>query len=210
MKRTCKKYFCLLLLLTCSILVNAQDTIIKKDGLRIDCKIILVDSVSIIYRPAKVASNNLIMQLSDVAIIKYANGQLLMNAKVAETIKISGPSYTKDGYQVIVIHPTIGESIDLAEKKKYQLFPSYYFSNRDFVSAQFLKKPDGTIILRAVVSKGKFPDKISSQKEVDRYAAKIVDRKTSAGAVAGAFSIVLGTVIVGLILLLITINSIFL
>ncbi len=53
----------------------------------------------------------------------------------------------QDSLRVKVIHEYVGEVIDSTEKSKYHLFP--FLSSKQFISAQFLTKPDGSVILRA-------------------------------------------------------------
>lgn len=78
-------------------------------------------------------------------------------------IGISKLCFAQDNTKVIIVSPIVGEVIDLLEKEQYNLFS--YYSNAEFHAAQFLKKPDGSIILKAVMKDGSIKETPISKDE---------------------------------------------
>ena len=69
--------------------------------------------------------------------------------------------------KVIILHPSVGNSIDLKEKKEFSLFPEY--SNFEFESAQLIKHNDTTYTFLIFTTKGKSFERATNLREMQQY-----------------------------------------
>ena len=91
-------------------------------------------------------------------------------------IGISKLCFAQDNTKVIIVSPIVGEVIDSLEKKQYNLFS--YYSNAEFHAAQFMQKPDGSIILKAVMKDGGIKETPISKNEF-LWARKLIEPKSN-------------------------------
>lgn len=186
-----------LLFLFVSVTLSAQDTIIKMNGDLVVAKVHLISERTIEYdQKDSLRTLRTVLPKSEVFMIKYANGTRESFPK--EQPKEVKPKST-EGYTLLLIHPFVGDTLDLYEKKKYHIFPSYYFSNADFKYATFLQKPDGGIIIRAALKNGKVLDKVSSQKELDHVRKKIGGNNNNSTGAGMAVGVIFGGLIIGIL-----------
>jgi hypothetical protein len=78
---------------------------------------------------------------------------------------------TADSVKIITLHPSVGKSIDVKEKKEFYLFPDY--NDSIFESAEILKYNDSTYTIRFKTTTGNFFEKPTNTKELDAMYAKV-------------------------------------
>lgn len=81
--------------------------------------------------------------------------------------------YTYDSLHVMVLHPSIGHTIDRKERAKYQFFPARYFPRPQFDRAQFVKDKNGIIFIRAVMLDGTVYERPSTLREFQYNYRKV-------------------------------------
>ncbi|MGZ4060904.1 MAG: hypothetical protein ACXVPU_17870, partial [Bacteroidia bacterium] len=69
--------------------------------------------------------------------------------------------------KLIILHPSVGNSIDQKEKKEFSLFPEY--SNSEFESAQLIKHNDTTYTFLISTTKGKSFERPTNLREMQQY-----------------------------------------
>ncbi|MBW8050198.1 MAG: hypothetical protein FVQ77_07645 [Cytophagales bacterium] len=83
------------------------------------------------------------------------------------------------GGKVIFVSEAVGATIDLSEKMEYYLFP--FWDNGKFLSAQFIKLPDGSIILRGIMVDS-LTDIVDYSKEDFWLTKNLIEGQTIANA----------------------------
>lgn len=78
---------------------------------------------------------------------------------------------TDDSIKIITLHPSVGNSIDVHEKKMFYLFSDY--KDSIFESAEILKYNDSTYTFRFKTTNGKILEKPTNKHELDEMYAKI-------------------------------------
>lgn len=82
---------------------------------------------------------------------------------------------TSDGVKILTLHPSVGKSIDVNEKKEFYLFPDY--NDSVFKSAEILKYNDSTYTIRFTATTGKVFEKPTNTNELDAMYAKVDSKK---------------------------------
>jgi hypothetical protein len=87
----------------------------------------------------------------------------------------SAIAQTSDSVKILTLHPSVGKSIDVKEKKEFYLFPDY--KDSVFRSAEILKYNDTTYSIRFTTTTGKVFEKPTTTKELDAMYAKVDSKK---------------------------------
>lgn len=82
---------------------------------------------------------------------------------------------TAERIKVITLHPSVGKSIDVNEKREFYLFPDY--NDSIFESAEILKYNDSIYFIRFKTTNGKEFEKPTNTNELDQMFAKVESRK---------------------------------
>ena len=91
-----KQLFVMLLLL-CSVVANAQDVIVKKDGSTIVCRVVELTTSEIIYKKwSDLNGSNYVMNRADASAINYQNGK---KVNLSEVTNLYTPNNQNDGVQ---------------------------------------------------------------------------------------------------------------
>lgn len=83
----------------------------------------------------------------------------------------SAIAQTGDSVKILTLHPSVGKSIDVKEKKEFYLFPDY--KDSVFRSAEILKYNDTAYTIRFTTTTGNVFEKPTTTKELDAMFAKI-------------------------------------
>jgi hypothetical protein len=84
------------------------------------------------------------------------NNELIVKKEESASVPIIKTDSLKErpnGSKIIILHPSVGEVIDLNEKVKYDLFP--FWSNENYSSARFIQRIDSSIVLIGKMNDGK-------------------------------------------------------
>lgn len=120
---------------------------------------------------------------------------------VAVLATMFGSVYAQNPTTIIVLHDTVGESIDSTEKTKYHLFT--FWSAKQFNHAEFLMNADSTLSIRGTMKDGAVYIIPCTKKEFDqynyqvRYYAGLVPKKSGKGcgeALGAGLGSLVGTV----------------
>ncbi len=73
-----------LLMLLCSIVVYAQDVIVKKNGLTVVCRVVEINSSEVVYKKwTDLKGANYVMNRADVSAVNYENGQQVLISELS-------------------------------------------------------------------------------------------------------------------------------
>ena len=84
-------------------------------------------------------------------------------------------SQTSGSVKILTLHPSVGKSIDVNEKKEFSLFPDY--KDSIFGSAEILKYNDSTYTIRFTTTTGKVFEKPTNTNELDAMYANVENKK---------------------------------